>query len=167
MNRVLEAGIGGWQLTTLTTFQTGQPLAIFMSNARIADGNQRPDVTCSKGSSLTTGISIHDAARYANPYINAGCFADPGDQQPGDAPRYFSNLRADGIRTTDLTLEKQYQVSENLGHLEVHADCFNCTNTDRFGIPDSGYGDSTFGVISSSAAGALPRNMQLGIRYEF
>jgi hypothetical protein len=115
MNRALDAGLGGWELTTLTTFQTGQPLAIFMSNARIADGNQRPNVTCSKGSSLTTGISIHDAARYANPYINAGCFADPGDQQPGNARRYFSDLRSDGIHSTDLTLEKQYQISETWG----------------------------------------------------
>jgi hypothetical protein len=167
MNRAVDGLIGGWQLTTLTTFQTGQPLAIFMSNARIADGNQRPNVVCTKGSPLTTGISIHDAARYASPYLNQGCFSDPGDQQPGNAPRYFSNVRSDGIRTTDLTLEKSYPISEKYGHLEVHADCFNCTNTDRFSLPDSGVGDGTFGIISSSAMGALPRNMQLGIRYEF
>jgi hypothetical protein len=46
MNRALNTLVGGWQLTTLTTFQTGQPLDISMSNGRIADGNQRPNVTC-------------------------------------------------------------------------------------------------------------------------
>jgi len=167
MNRALDAAVGGWQLTTLSTFQTGQPLDIYMGNPRLADGNQRPNITCSKGSLLTTGISIHDAARYQQPWLNANCFADPGDQQPGNAPRYVSNLRSDSIRSTDLTLEKQYQMGERLGHLEVHADCFNCTNTDRFALPDSGYEDGSFGIISSSANGALPRNMQLGVRYEF
>ncbi len=167
MDRALDAAIGGWQLTTLTTLQTGQPLAMTMSNARIADGNQRPDVVCGKASSLTTTISVHNAARYQQPYLNTNCFADPGDQQPGNARRYFSDIRAQGIRQSDVTLEKQYQLGEKLGHLEVHADCFNCTNTERFGLPDTAYGSSTFGLISSTAAGALPRNMQLGLRYEF
>ena len=167
MNRALDAAVGGWQLTTLTTFQTGQPLALTMSNGRLADGNQRPDVVCPKASSLTTGVSIHDAGRYGTPWLNTGCFADPGDQQPGDARRYFSDIRSEGIKQADLTLEKEYSFGEKYGHVEVHADCFNCANTERFGLPDSGYGDPTFGVISSTAAGALPRNMQLGIRYEF
>lgn len=167
MNRFLNALVGGWQLTTLTTFQTGQPLDITMSNGRIADGNQRPNVTCGTSQSLTTGISIHKAAEFGTPYINANCFADPGDQQAGSAPRYFSQLRSDGIHNTDLSVERIYKFSDRAGHLEFHVECLNCTNTERFGLPDYGYGDSTFGIISSTAGGALPRNMQLGVRYEF
>ncbi len=167
MNRVLDMVVGGWQVTTLTTFQTGQPLAITMGNPRIADGNQRPDVTCAKSESLTTGISIHQASEYGLPYINANCFADPGDQQAGNGPRYSSQLRSDGIHNTDLSVERIYKFGEKGGSLEFHGDCLNCTNTERFGVPDIGYGDSTFGIISSTAGGALPRNMQLGVRYQF
>ena len=166
MNRFLNALVGGWQLTTLTTFQTGQPLAITMSNGRIADGNQRPNVTCDPRQSMTTGISIHKAAEYGMPYINANCFADPGDQQAGNAPRYFSQLRSDSIHNFDLSVERIYKFGDR-GHVEIHGECLNCTNTERFGLPDYGYGDSTFGIISSTAGGALPRNMQLGVRYEF
>ena len=166
MNRVLDTVIGGWQLTTLTTFQTGQPLDISMSNNRIADGNQRPSVTCPKGQSLTTGMSIHAAAEYGMPYLNTNCFVDPGDQQPGNAPRYFSQLRSDGIHNTDVSVERIYKFGDH-GHLEIHGECLNCTNTERFGLPDYGFGDSTFGIISSTAGGALPRNFQLGARYEF
>ncbi|HEX4020353.1 MAG TPA: TonB-dependent receptor [Acidobacteriaceae bacterium] len=167
MNHALDAVVGGWKVTTLTTYQTGQPLPIYVSNARLADGNQRPNVVCASGTSLTTGISIHSAGKYGLPYLNSNCFADPGDQQAGNAPRYFSNLRTDGIHESDVTLEKLYDFGERIGQLEVHADCFNCTNTPRFGLPDNGYEDSTFGVISSSAGGALPRNMQIGVRYQF
>jgi len=167
MNRALNALVGGWQVTTLTTFQTGQPLDIAMSNNRIADGNQRPNVTCSANQSLTTGISIHQAAEFGNPYLNVNCFSDPGDQQAGSAPRYFSNLRSDGIRNTDVSVERIYKLGDRAGHVEIHGECLNCTNKERFGLPDYGYGDSTFGIISSSAGGALPRNFQLGARYEF
>jgi len=167
MNRALNALVGGWQVTTLTTFQTGQPLDIAMSNNRIADGNQRPNVTCTANQSLTTGISIHQAAEFGNPYLNVNCFSDPGDQQAGSAPRYFSNLRSDGIRNTDVSVERIYKLGDRAGHVEIHGECLNCTNKERFGLPDYGYGDSTFGIISSSAGGALPRNFQLGARYEF
>jgi Carboxypeptidase regulatory-like domain/TonB dependent receptor len=166
MNRALNTLVGGWQLTTLTTFQTGQPLDITMSNGRIADGNQRPNVTCSASQSLTTGMSIHKAAEFGMPYINANCFADPGDQQAGNAPRYFSQLRSDSIHNFDLSVERIYKFGDR-GHVEIHGECLNCTNTERFGLPDYGYGDSTFGIISSTAGGALPRNIQLGARYEF
>ena len=166
MNRALDAVIGGWQLTTLTTFQTGQPLALTMGNPRIADGNQRPTVTCPNHQSLTTGMSIHQSSEFGMPYVNANCFADPGDQQPGASPRYFSNLRSDGIHSTDISVERIYKFGDR-GQVEFHGDCLNCTNTERFGLPDLGYGDSTFGIISSTAQGALPRNIQLGARYQF
>jgi hypothetical protein len=166
MNKVADAFVGGWQLTTLTTFQSGQPLSLSMSNGRITDGNQRPNVTCPM-SQLTTGISIHEAARYQIPYLNSQCFSDPGDQQPGNAPRYFSSLRTEGIHAADVSLEKGYNLGSRFGRLEVHADCFNCTNTPRFGLPDSAYGDPNFGIIGSSAGGALPRHFQFGIRDQF
>ncbi len=167
MNRVLDVIIGGWQLNTMTTYQTGQPLDIFMATNRIADGTQRPNVVCPSSNSLETGTSRTASARFALPTLNVNCFSDPGDQQPGNAPRYFSRLRSDGIHETDLTLEKIYDFGGRKGQLQFQGDCFNCTNTPRFGLPDTGYGDSTFGVISASAGGALPRNMQLGVRYQF
>ena len=166
MNRVLNTVVGGWQLTTLSTFQTGQPLDIAMSNNRIADGNQRPNVTCPRNQSLTTGMSIHKSAEFGMPYINGNCFADPGDQQAGNAPRYLSQLRSDGIHNFDVSVERIYKFGDR-AHVEFHGECLNCANTERFGLPDYGYGDSTFGIISSSAGGALPRNMQLGARFEF
>ncbi len=166
MNRGLDAVVGGWQVTTLTTFQTGQPIDIAMSNNRLADGNQRPNVTCPAGQSLTTGISIHSAAEYGMPYINANCFADPGDQQAGSAPRYFSQLRSDSIHNFDVSVERIYKFGDR-AHVELHGECLNCLNTERFGLPDYGYGDSTFGIISGTAGGALPRNMQVGARFEF
>lgn len=167
MNPILNAVVGGWQLNTLATYQSGQPLNFGMATGRIADGDQRPNVSesCLAGS-FKTGTSLTKAAETGMPYLKVSCFSDPGDQMPGNAPRYFSQVRTDGIHRLDVTFEKNFSL-ESHGTIEFHADCFNCTNTPRFAPPDTAYGDPNFGVISSTAAGSQARNMQLALRYEF
>ena len=51
--------------------------------------------------------------------------------------------------------------------LEVRGEFFNFFNTPRFAFPDTLFGDSTFGVVSSSAMGSMPRHGQFGLRFQF
>jgi hypothetical protein len=164
MNRFLNAIAGGWNLSSLITEQSGQPLAIPMSNPRLMDGNQRPNVLCGGG----MGISSNRAAINQTPFLNINCFADPGDQMPGNAPRYFSGLRTDGIHNVDLSIYKEFSPKESM-KLQVRADIFNLVNHPRFAPPDSSWdpGDTQFGIISSTAVGYTPRKMQFGLRFEF
>ena len=163
MSRWADAIIGGWQGSTTFTFQTGQPMPISIANPRLADGNQRPNVACAQ---VLTGISVHRAALTDQPFLNAGCFADPGDQQAGNAPRYFSNIRADGIHNFDVSFSKNITVVHE-NQLELHADFFNFTNTPRFAFPAFAYEDPSFGIVNSTAAGYTPRHTQFGVRYQF
>jgi hypothetical protein len=168
MNRAFDAVVGGWSISTLITEQSGQPMALTMANPRLANGSQRPNVVCPQ---LKTGVSINDAARTWQsatplPYLNTNCFADPGDQNPGNAPRYFSGLRVDGIHNVDLSLYKSFVPKEG-ARIEVRADMFNFANHPRFGQPNSGVGDPLFGTITSDASGELPRYFQFGLRFEF
>jgi outer membrane receptor protein involved in Fe transport len=170
MNRVADAFLGGWALSTVFTLQTGQPIAVYMANSRLQDGNQRPNALCANAN---TGISAHRAAlSWENPQplavLNAGCFADPGDQIPGDAPRYFSNLRGDGAHNMDLSLYKEFVPHEGMT-IEVRAEAFNFTNSPRFAPPNSLYapGNTLFGTINQSSPGYNPRHMQFGARFQF
>jgi hypothetical protein len=187
MNRVVDAVIGGWSVATLMTQQSGQPMAIGLNNPLLANGSQRPNTVCSK---LKSGTSMHDVAlnwqtnptaiNNGNPpvatFFNANCFADPGDNIPGNAPRYFSGLRIDGIHNADLNLYKSFVPKEGM-RVEVRAEIFNFTNHPRFGQPNSavgsgGAGSSTqsnpfFGTISGDGAGETPRFFQFGLRFEF
>jgi len=169
MNRFLDAIVGGWSISSIITYQTGQPLAIGMAQPRLADGNQRPDVVCNQ---LSSGISYHRAAsNFLNgtgdaSMFNAACFADPGDQTPGNAPRYFSTLRADGIHNVDLSFSKEFKIRESM-LLQFRAEFFNFTNTPRFAFPDLGYGGDTFGEVMSTAPGSIPRHTQFGLRFQF
>jgi hypothetical protein len=169
MNRVLDGFIGGWQISGIITLQSGQPLPIAMAAPRLDDGNQRPNVLCNP---LYSGLSYHQAAANAlngsanSSLFNAACFGDPGDQVPGNAPRYFSNLRGDGIRNLDLSFTKNFAIREHMT-LQLRAEFFNFTNTERFAFPDVGVGSATFGQVTSSAPGFTPRVTQFGLRFEF
>jgi hypothetical protein len=169
MNRVVDGFIGGWSVSAIITLQGGQPLPIVMANPRLQDGTQRPNVVCSQ---VASGLSYHQAAsNYLNgnansSLFNAACFADPGDQIPGDAPRYFSNLRGDGIHNIDLSFTKEFTIKERMT-LQLRGEFFNFTNTERFAFPDVGVGSATFGDVTSSAPGSTPRIAQFGLRFQF
>jgi hypothetical protein len=164
MNRFLDAVVGGWSVSTLITEQSGQPLSIPMASPRLTDGNQRPNVLCGGG----TGISNGQAAINQTPVLNVNCFADPGDQIPGNGPRYYSGLRTDGIHNFDVNIYKEFVPKEGMT-IQVRAEFYNFFNHPRFAPPNTAWdlGDPTFGIISSTAAGYTPRRLQFGLRFEF
>lgn len=99
-------------------------------------------------------------------FFNLACFADPGDQVPGNAPRFFSNARGPSLHNTDLGIFKEFTVREGM-KLEVRGEFFNFTNTPRFRVPNSAFGSTDFGVVNRLARGSGPRHAQLGVRFEF
>lgn len=167
MNRVLDAVVGGWSISTILTFQSGTPIHIGLESSQLADGSQRPNVVCSQ---ISTGVSYHQAALNGlsgngeQSVFNASCFADPGDQVAGNAPRYFSNLRTDGIHNTDISLSKEFSLSENM-KLQLRGEFFNFTNTARFGLPVTALGASDFGHVEGTINS--PRHTQIGVRFQF
>ncbi len=172
MNRGVDAVVGGWSVATIITEQSGQPLALGMSDARLANGTQRPQVVCSQ---LKTGTSVHSAAltwQNANPdaFLNSNCLADPGDQVPGNAPRYFSGLRTDGLHNADLNIYKSFVPKEGT-RIEVRVEMFNAFNHARFAPPNTSVGDPLFGTITSDSVNGTvlenPRSFQFGLRFEF
>jgi hypothetical protein len=168
MNRALDAVIGGWSISTLMAQQSGQPMAISDAFARLANGGQRPNVVCPQ---LKSGLSMKAVAlSWQDPtplsFFNSSCFADPGDQNPGNAPRYFSALRVNGIHNFDTNIYKTFVPKEGM-KLEVRAEIFNFLNHPRFAAPNTTFEGTGFGTISSDANGYLPRYFQFGLRFEF
>jgi Carboxypeptidase regulatory-like domain len=163
MNRFLDGVVGGWSISAILTFQTGTPISIVMdsNSARLADGNQRPDVACPQ---VSSGISYHAAAATGASVFSMSCFAAPADQVAGNTPRYFSNLRSDGVHNEDLSLSKEFVVREGM-KLQVRGEFFNFTNTPRFNVPGTGFGGTQFGLVTSTLGS--PRHMQVGARFEF
>jgi hypothetical protein len=170
MNRVVDSVIGGWSASSNITLQSGQPVHVQMAQNRISGGRQRPNVTCSHPG---TGLSYHDAAAAllngstsGISVLDTSCFANPGDQQPGNAPRYFENLNSPGVANVDLGLRKEYVIRENM-RFQVRAEAFNAFNRTRFNRADFGFGGGGFGQVTGLANGSHPRQMQIVARFEF
>ncbi|HEV8038015.1 MAG TPA: TonB-dependent receptor [Bryobacteraceae bacterium] len=170
MNRVLDTVIGGWSASSNVTLQSGQPVAIRMAINRLADGFQRPNVTCANPG---TGISFHTAAAAllngassGFSVFNPNCFADPGDQQLGNAPRYFDNLFSQGIENVDLALRKQVTIRERV-KLQVRLEAFNAFNGTRFDRANYQFGAGGFGQVTNLANGWHARQVQVVVRGEF
>jgi len=97
-------------------------------------------------------------------FFNLNCFSDPGDQIPGNAPRFSGNARGQGIKNLDLGIFKSFAIHENKT-LELRTEFFNFTNGVRFANPYSAFGDPSFGLVTTQQNSQ--RRVQVAARFEF
>ncbi len=160
VNKIADGFLGGWQLNGYLTVQSGLPIAIGLSGGNLADGSQRPNVSGNPRSSF----SIHDVVQGKGSYFNAAAYSNPGDQLDGNAPRFDTRLRGDGIHNLDFSVFKNFQVREGM-KLQLRTEFFNFTNKARFADPNGSVGDGGFGTITSQVNS--PRQVQFGARFLF
>ncbi len=168
MNAVEDAVAGGWQVTGITTAQSGFPMSIGPSGnaASVYGGNQHADFT---GASFKSGNcggssgipSIAVGSKYC--FFNPAAFKAPADYTFGSAPRYFSNLRAPGYVDEDFAIQKWFTLKERL-RLQIAVQMFNAFNHPNFGIPNATVGSPNMG-LSSSTQGARQMQGALKITY--
>jgi hypothetical protein len=169
MNRAEDAIVGGWQVSGITTVQSGFPMSIGPNgnSSTVYGGSQHANLTGqpfrggSCGAGTATNPSIPVGSKYC--FFNPLAFTPPPAYTFGTGPRYYSNLRAPGYVDEDLTIGKWFNLAEKL-RLQFAVQMFNAFNHPNFGIPDSGAGDPTMGE-SSSTQGAREMQGVLKITY--
>jgi hypothetical protein len=171
MNRAVDSFLGGWQVNGIALFASGLPLALTnavnTSNAlgqlngagAPTNGTQRPN---NNGASAAKDGAVVDRL---NQYFNTGVFSQPAPFTFGNVARTLPDVRQPASKNLDLSLFKNFNLSEHGKVLEFRAEAFNATNTPIFGAPGTTFGAATFGVISS--AGNAPRQIQVGLRLAF
>jgi hypothetical protein len=120
-----HAVLGGWQVASITTLQTGQPYSILAGLDANLDGN----LTDRLGN--TTGIQQVNDGRVR--------FTVPGSQfdliSPGQNGFVGRNsFRAPGIATVSLAVNKNFKFSETK-RLELRSEFFNLFNRTHYGLP--------------------------------
>ncbi len=95
-SRLVDALIGGWELSGFLTLQGGNPLQIGLDGGNIWNGTQRPNLI---GDPSTSG----SVTSRLNGYFNNAAFTRPANDVYGTAPRYL-NYRGPGIKTLDAVL---------------------------------------------------------------
>ncbi len=165
MNGVLDAILGGWQLTGINTANTGTPVNVYYAPSSINDVTGlsaeyrgeaflRPNV-----SGAATGQST---AQSLLTYFAGYTFTTPGPNAP------FGNLgrnafRAPGLENCDLGAFKSFRVTEGI-RLQFRSEFFNIMNHTNFGLPNQTSTSAAFGTITTTYPA---RQIQFGLKLMF
>ena len=155
----------GWQLNSLFTFATGQPINIVAGTNASLTGENLDRINLI-GNPFT---GIVPATPPIVQYLNKAAFATP-------APGTFGNLGRDvlygpGIGTVDFSIFKKTPITERIT-TELRVEIFNLFNRINYANPSGTFSSSSFGQLTStlnngSAPGlgfAEPRNTQVALK---
>lgn len=160
-NRAMDALVGGWELTGITTFQGGFPFGINSSDPQGYTGSIAPRA------SYTPGCNIHGGLTQKFQRLNMSCFYQSEPGVYGNTGRNF--LRQPGINNFDMGLSKSVAITDR-ARIAFRLDTFNTFNHHQYAINvgglatggsgggssiSNGLGDSLGGQITSASPGRI------------
>jgi hypothetical protein len=157
-SRALDYLVGGWQVNGVGVYRTGFPISITQSqnlNAAYGYAGQRPNAT---GLSPVTSGNLEERL---NGYISAAAFSTAPQFTFGNVGRALG-MRGPGQANWDISLFKTATIIERL-KVQFRFEALNALNTPLFSGPNSSFGTSAFGRITSQANTA--RQLELGLRF--
>jgi hypothetical protein len=113
---------------------------------------------------VSSGSAVTLQNPTVNEWFNVNAFSAPAPYTIGSAPRRITQLRQDGVHSADIALMKNFSVKEYL-KVQFRAEAFNIANTPQFAAPNTTFGSSTFGQVTSQAN--QPRQVQFGLKLTF
>jgi hypothetical protein len=154
-----SALLGGWQLSTVMSADTGTPLFLTASNASLnAPGNtQVPNQMkpFRKLGSIGT----------AKPWFDTTAFAQPTAAAYGNTPK--NGFTGPGLVTLDGSLFRTFPIHEALA-LQLRADAFNALNHPTFANPAVSLTSTSFGEITTTSnAASKARVLQFAATLNF
>jgi outer membrane receptor protein involved in Fe transport len=154
---VVGSVLGGWQLSSVLNFRTGEPLRITQASG-IA--NSRPDYNGSNQVFDNWRDTLQYLDRSAYPLVPISSITKatirPGNQNS-------SQVRGPGRRRVDLTVAKAFKLNGQ-STLQLRFESFNVFNWAQYNNPNTTVTSPTFGQITSVAS---TRTGQIGLRLTF
>jgi len=166
---------GGWQVSGITSAQTGQPFTVYDTAADFSGFNQtadRPDII---GSGTLAQNNTNPDAAFSTSYFSA----IPPTGRVGTSGR--NQYYGPGLVNYDFTALKSFAIWGDRSRLTFRADFFNLFNHTNFSNPGHNESStSTFGKITQTVGSATatsvgttagpyggPRQIQLSLRLQF
>ncbi len=156
-NRLVDAALGGWQFQGWFEGQSGEALGFGNSIVR---GNLRDLILPVKERTADVWFNLAAANRVFE--------RDPAKQLASNTrtlPLRFSNIRADGTNNWDLSLFKNFRVTEKF-KIQFRAESFNSLNHVQFANPVTGVTNTAFGTITGEK-GHGQRQWTFGLKLLF
>lgn len=170
MNTVVDAVVGGWQISAINTALSAPPVNLrawagaipaafqVVGNLSGFRGGEafRPNVTGQ--------VRANNASDVTNGYFNVANILLPTDpSRPfGNAGR--NSVRGMGLNQLDLGIHKSFSLPMENMRLQFRAEFFNLFNHTNFTAPNSDRASAAFGTIRGNFA---PRQVQLALKLIF
>jgi hypothetical protein len=159
----LARAIGGWTLSGIVTYASGQPLSV-------TDTNGRPIPVSSPALSGAVEGRIGDQVDPAthqilNPYFKTTVWQSLPDQYTlTPEPLYLAYLRSPASKGESASLIKRVRIKDRL-NVSLRLDASGLFNTPQWASPGTNLANkATFGVINSAGGN---RKMQVSLRAQF
>jgi hypothetical protein len=171
--KLLEKTVGGWEFSSILTYQSGNPFSVFSSGSNWNQNDSgslqyldRADLVA--GQALNVGKGSHwDWATAGKGYFNTAAFTNNAAGTFGNSgknimfgPREF---------TADAAIMKSWSLVAGT-KLQFRWEAFNVTNHPSFGNPTGDYGNTVgwgnYGIIGN-VGNVPPRVMQGALKLTF
>ncbi len=156
--------VGGWGTSAVLGYYAGNFLPI-------TGGSQQPMFNGPARPNIVYGVNqlVHNGGKfnpYADLYLNANAFSDPGQFAIGDAAPVL-NARGFPNFNENISIIKNTKLYETL-NMQFRAEFFNAFNRVVFSDPDTNWNDRVtggFGKVTGQFN--TPRQIQFALRFDF
>jgi hypothetical protein len=174
-NAINRELIGGWQVSGITSLQSGAPFTVFNNSADFSGFNQffdRPDV-------VGTGKLIQNNRLPDTAFDTTFFSKTPPTGRVGTSGR--DQYYGPGLANYDFSAMKSFPLGTERVRLQFRADLFNIFNHTNFSNPVTNESSASFGKITSTVGSAVatavgttaglvgggPRVIQFSLRLSF
>ncbi len=163
MNKMVDAVVGGWNVSGVTTFYSGLPFTPNIAN--FPNGAVRPYVGPSGRPNLgTCSPYATNQSRAAFLNLSPCAFGTPADNTFGNFG--FNTLRGPIFINQDAVLSKSFKLTERLA-LQLRGEGYNLFNHANLALPSGNFNGSGAGQITGIAFGSTMRRLQFATRLDF
>jgi Carboxypeptidase regulatory-like domain len=185
---VAKKALTGWEINTITVFQSGKPFTILNNGGNAGPGNNDTTTYINPATGQSVTESYADRAvpnnsggrdrpdtlfdprgnRSKAEFFNIAAFAPQPTGEVGNTPR--NSLFGPDFRHVDLSLFKNFAVTERV-NMQFRAEAYNISNTPSFIFPlgdgSTELGSTNFGVVSNFDPNYTPRLYQFALKAQF
>jgi hypothetical protein len=161
MNPVLNAVVGGWQASTIVSIHGGFPLAVTNSTDPSGTGSRGARPNC--GEQIVYGRQKSFAGNFQGyQWMSESGFSEPATGTFGNCPAQ-GPVRGPGYTDADIGGLKNFHITESK-YFQFRGDFLNAFNNVQLGHPNTGYPNSSFGLITTSQPA---REIQFALKFVF
>jgi hypothetical protein len=174
LNGIADKIIGGWQLSGIHNWRSGNPVSIGTGGINLPTGNSaRPDLVAGvpivlnadapiNFRGVTGGTAYLNRAAFTNPPVFAG--GQNVVQRLGTLGPYLPNIRGRRVTTFDANISKTFKFDEQR-NFELRGTFLNAFNWAGIGGLNTNLTSPFFGQFTGQQLG--PRNIELAARFTF